>query len=62
MPIVQVSLLAGRTKEQKQAMAEEITDAVNKHSGAPKEVITVTFSDIEKDSWAAGGTLYSDKN
>ena len=49
MPIVQVSLLAGRTAEQKKAMAVEITDTINKHSGAPKEVITVMFSDIERD-------------
>ena len=61
MPIVQVSLLAGRTAQQKKAMAVEITDTINKHSGAPKEVITVTFSDIERDSWAAGGILYSEK-
>ena len=61
MPIVQVSLLAGRTAEQKKAMAVEITDTINKHSGAPKEVKTVTFSDIERASWAAGGKLYSEK-
>ena len=33
----------------------------HKHSGAPKEVVIVTFNDIEPDSWAMGGTLFSDK-
>lgn len=61
MPVVQVSLLEGRSKEQKSAMADEITETVHKHSGAPKEVITVIFSDIARDSWAAGGTLYADR-
>ncbi len=61
MPVVQVSLLSGRTKEQKGAMADEITETVHKHSGAPKEVITVIFQDIERDSWAANGTLYADR-
>ncbi len=61
MPVVQVSLLAGRSKEQKSAMADEITDVVHRHSGAPKEVVIVIFNDIATDSWAAGGTLYADK-
>ena len=61
MPVVQVSLLSGRSKESKSAMADEITEPVHKHSGATKDVITVIFQDIETDSWAAGGTLYADK-
>ncbi len=61
MPVVQVSLLEGRSKDQKSAMADEISDVVHKHSGAPKEVVIVIFNDIAKDSWAAGGTLYADK-
>ncbi len=61
MPVVQVSLLEGRSKEQKSAMAEDITEAVHKHTGAPKEVVTIVFVDVARDSWAAGGTLYADK-
>ena len=61
MPVVHVNLIKGRTKEQKAAMADEISDVIHKHSGAPKEVIIVTFNDIEPDSWAAGGKLFSDK-
>ena len=61
MPVVQVSLLAGRSTEQKSAMADEITETVHKHSGAPKDVITVIFQDVETDSWAAGGTLFEDR-
>ena len=61
MPVVQVSLLSGRSKESKSAMADEITETVHKHTGAPKNVITVIFQDIETDSWAADGTLYADR-
>jgi phenylpyruvate tautomerase PptA (4-oxalocrotonate tautomerase family) len=42
-------------------MADEITETVHKHTGAPKNVITVIFQDIETDSWAADGTLYADR-
>lgn len=61
MPVVQINLIKGRTKEQKAAMADEISEVIHKHSGAPKEVVIVTFNDIEPDSWAMGGTLFSDK-
>ncbi len=61
MPVVHVSLIEGRTKEQKKAMAEEITESIHKHAGSPKQVITVVFHDIDSDSWAAGGTLFSDR-
>ncbi len=61
MPVVHVNLIKGRTKEQKALMADEISETIHKHSGAPKEVVIVTFNDVEPDSWAQGGTLFSDK-
>ena len=61
MPVVHVNLLEGRTKEQKNAIANEITETIHKHAGAPKEVIIVTFNDFNTDSWAMAGTLFSDK-
>ena len=39
MPVVHVNLIKGRTKAQKAAMADEITEVIHKHSGAPKEVM-----------------------
>ena len=61
MPVVHVNLIKGRTKEQKALMADEISETIHKHSGEPKEVVIVTFNDVEPDSWAQGGTLFSDK-
>lgn len=61
MPVVHVSMIAGRSKEQKKAIAGEITETIHKHAGSPKEVITVVFHDIDGDSWAAGGTMFSDR-
>ena len=61
MPVVHVNLIKGRTKEQKAAMADEISETIHKHSGAPKEVVIVTFNDVDTDSWATGGKLFSDK-
>ena len=61
MPVAQIMMLAGRTKEQKAAMAADITEAIHKHSGAPKEAITVIFTEATRDDWAAAGVLVSNR-
>ncbi|MBI3129483.1 MAG: tautomerase family protein [Candidatus Tectomicrobia bacterium] len=61
MPVVHISLIKGRSKEAKKAIAQEVTESVHKHSGAPKEAITVVFHDIDGDSWASAGVLFSDR-
>lgn len=61
MPVAHVSLLKGRTKEQKRAMAEDIATAIHKHGGAPKEGIVVVFHEVTGDEWSTGGVLFSDR-
>jgi 4-oxalocrotonate tautomerase family enzyme len=41
MPVIQCDIRQGRTAEQKQAMAEAITQAVHETIGAPVEYIYV---------------------
>lgn len=62
MPVVQVSLLEGRTTEQKRKLATRITDAMVEEVGARKEAVVVTFVDLPRDSYASGGTLLVDKH
>ncbi len=61
MPIVSVELVAGRTGEQKAKIAKAITDAMSEIGGAKPEAVYVVFKDVEKENWASGGTLLSDK-
>ena len=61
MPHVQVTLLKGRTTEQKRKLAERITDAVAEEVATAREGIVITFIDVEKDSYARGGVLMVDK-
>jgi 4-oxalocrotonate tautomerase len=61
MPVVQVTLLEGRTTEQKRKLAARITDAMVEEAGARKEGVVVTFVDVPRDSYASGGILMSDK-
>ncbi len=61
MPTLRVELFAGRTVEQKRALALALTEAVVKTLGGSPEGIDVVFCDVERHDWATGGQLWSDK-
>ncbi|WP_080146978.1 2-hydroxymuconate tautomerase [Marinilactibacillus piezotolerans] len=55
MPIVHVDMIKGRTNEQKKGLVEDIVKAVETHTGASKDAITVIINDIEKSNIATKG-------
>jgi 4-oxalocrotonate tautomerase len=61
MPVIQITLLKGRTPEQKRKVAARVTDALVEEAGANRAGITVTFVEVTKDDYASGGRLLSDK-
>jgi 4-oxalocrotonate tautomerase len=61
MPLVQITLLKGRTIEQKRKIAERITDVMVEEAKTDRDAIVVTFVDVERDSYARGGVLMLDK-
>jgi 4-oxalocrotonate tautomerase len=61
MPHIQVTLLKGRTTEQKRKIAERITDVIAEEAGTNREGVVITFIDVERDSYARGGVLMADK-
>ncbi len=61
MPCVQITLLKGRTAEQKRKIAARITDVMVEEAKAERNGVLITFVDVEKDSYARGGVLMSDK-
>jgi 4-oxalocrotonate tautomerase len=50
-------MFAGRSVEQKRALARELTDATVRALGVPESAVEVLFFDIERSAWAVGGTL-----
>lgn len=62
MPLVQITMLAGRTVEQKRKLAQRITDAIVEEAGARREAIVVAFHEVSKESYASGGVLMADKS
>jgi len=61
MPLVQITMLQGRTADQKRKIARRITDAMVEEAGARREAIVVTFLEVAKESYASGGELMADK-
>jgi len=55
MPIVEITLIEGRTKDQKRALAKEVTDAVVSSVGAPIEAVRVIIREIPPEHFAVGG-------
>ena len=61
MPMVQITMLTGRTIDQKRKLAKRITDAMVEDAGARRESIIVAFHEVTKESYASGGVLMADK-
>jgi 4-oxalocrotonate tautomerase len=51
LPIVEISLFAGRTPEAKLRTARAISDALVEHAGATPESVQVIFRDVERSDW-----------
>jgi len=61
MPLVQVTMLSGRTADQKRKLAHRLTDVMVEEAGARREAIVVTFVEVSTECYASGGVLMADK-
>ena len=61
MPILRVSMWAGRTKEQKADMARALTETMVEVAGVPSEAVIIQFEDLPKENWATGDRLLGRK-
>jgi 4-oxalocrotonate tautomerase len=52
MPHISVKLYAGRSQEQKQALADELTKTLMSVLGSKKESISVGIEDVAPGAWA----------
>ncbi|WP_326567091.1 2-hydroxymuconate tautomerase [Amycolatopsis rhabdoformis] len=61
MPLVQVTLSAGRTPDQVRALISALTTAVTTSIGAPKEAVRVIVSEVPPTHWAAGDVTLAER-
>lgn len=61
MPHVQITCVAGRTPEQKRAIAERITQVLMEDGRAKRENIHVSFHDVPATDYAEAGVTVADQ-
>jgi 4-oxalocrotonate tautomerase len=59
--MVQITMLTGRSADQKRKLAKRITDALVEEAGARREGIVIVFNEVSRESYASGGELMIDK-
>lgn len=57
MPMITVDLFEGRTRQQREAFAKEVTEAAVRVLKAPADHTWVIFRNHPKSHWAMGGSL-----
>lgn len=60
MPLAHVHIVEGRTEEQRRAVIEKVTDALQEALGAPRESIRVLIQEVPKAHWGIGGKSVAD--
>lgn len=61
MPIVNVKLLEGRSDNQLKALVSEVTQAVEKTTGANKEAVQVIIEEMKPTHFGVAGVRKSDQ-
>lgn len=57
MPYVNIKLAGKVSRQQKQKIAEEITETLQRHAHKPPEYTYITFEEVSLEDWAIAGKL-----
>jgi 4-oxalocrotonate tautomerase len=55
MPIVQISLVQGRTPEKKEQLIKKVTEAIVEVLQIPEERVHIVLNDVPKENIGRGG-------
>jgi len=55
MPVIDVTMLEGRTTEMKAALIRELTDVAQRVLGVPRETVRVLVRELPAENWGVGG-------
>ncbi len=59
MPLVRIDMFAGRSREMKDALIRNVTNAVVEAVGCPLESVQVILYEVDKADWARGGVPHA---
>ncbi len=60
MPYVNIRIAGTLSRDQKQQIATEITDTLERVAHKPKSYTYIAFDELPDESWAIGGRLLDD--
>ncbi|MFP3184689.1 MAG: 4-oxalocrotonate tautomerase [Paraburkholderia sp.] len=58
MPIIRVEMLAGRTPQQKEEYANELTKITSEVLNCSGDAVEIIFMEIKSENWARDGKLH----
>ena len=61
MPVVQIYMYAGRTKEQKNELVKRISKDFEEVVNVKSDSLNILFHDMDKEDWGIRGALGSDQ-
>jgi 4-oxalocrotonate tautomerase len=61
MPIISIKIAKGRSIETKRKLVKSVTKAVSESLDLSPDLTSVIIEEFERDNWATGGELHSDK-
>ena len=61
MPHIQITMLQGRSAEQKRRVAKRVTEVLQEELNVSADKLTIVFVEVPRDSYARNGTLVSDR-
>lgn len=62
MPYVNVRVAGTITYEQKEKIAEEISETLERVVNKPRSATYITFDEVPRENWAVGGNLLGKKD
>ncbi|MHB1291130.1 MAG: tautomerase family protein [Sulfuricella sp.] len=57
MPYVNIRIAGTLTREQKQKIAEEVTDTLERIANKPRSYTVISFDEMPYENWAFAGEL-----
>ena len=62
MPHVQITMLTGRSLDQKRRLVQRITDVMREELGSNPDAVVVTLIEVPRENYARGGTLIAERD
>ncbi len=62
MPIVQISMIQGRTPEKKEALIKKVTEAIVDVLEVPRDRVRIILNEVPRENLGVGGVPLSKAN